>query len=172
MEFRQYERSKELTSCFICCLGCPRPWWSSWLCWCKRRTWTPGTPGCCWTKRPCCKYCKRSHQKHFVCLFSNYHSKHVTSLLIKAFFMHCREILVLRAPRETLGPKESLYVPYLLEINHKVERKGIVTLNSSASILRVTQDPREPQDLRERKAREDPLVSLVPLELQATVEQE
>lgn len=86
--------------------------------------------------------------------------------------MHCREILVLRAPRETLGPKESLYVPYLLEINHKVERKGIVTLNSSASILRVTQDPREPQDLRERKAREDPLVSLVPLELQATVEQE
>lgn len=56
----------------------------------------------------------------------------------------CLEILVFRVSRETPVPKESL----------------------------ATLDLREPPDLRVRKAREDPLVSLVPLALLVPVELE
>lgn len=47
-----------------------------------------------------------------------------------------------------------------------------MTHNFSIAFLRVTLDPRDPLDLRVRRAREDPLVSLVLLDLLATVELE
>lgn len=69
-----------LPLCHCCHLGRSWCFWSSWLPWTKRRTWTPGSSGCFWTQRPRCKStCNKSQikKKHFII-----NQTHVTVIFI------------------------------------------------------------------------------------------
>lgn len=66
----------------------------------------------------------------------------------------------------------SLYNSTKLNLKTSATSTLFMTHNFSIAFLRVTLDLRDPLDLRVRRAREDPLVSLVLLDLLATVELE